>query len=79
MDDGFIFWPKHPDFNSFSVCLNNLHPAVKYTFEKVIVQNSESYQVINFVDVSVVIHPDHTIETHIIKTGHTLEIMSHTI
>ena len=42
MDDGFIFWPKHLDFNSFSICLNNLHPAIKYTFEKakVIVENS---------------------------------------
>ena len=24
MDDGFIFWPKHLDFSSFSICLNNL-------------------------------------------------------
>ena len=42
MDDSFIFWPKHLDFNSFSICLNNLHPAIKCTFEKakVIIQNS---------------------------------------
>ena len=42
LDDGFIFWPKHLDFKSFSICLNNLHPAMKYTFEKakVIVENS---------------------------------------
>ena len=67
MDDGFIFWPKHLDFNSFSICLNNLHPAIKYTFEKakVIVENSESCQVINFLDVSVILHSDRTIETDI--------------
>ena len=44
MDDGFIFWPKLLDFNSFPICLNNLNPAIKYTFEKakVVVENSES-------------------------------------
>ena len=65
MDDGFIFWPKHLDFSSFSICLNNLHSAIKYTLEKakVIVENSESCQVINFLDVSVILHSDRTIET----------------
>ena len=67
MEDGFIFWPKHLDFNSFSICLNNLHPAIKYTFEKakVIVENSACRQVINFLDVSVILHSDRTIETDI--------------
>ena len=65
MDDGFVFWPKHLDLNSFSICLNNLHPAIKYTFEKakVIVENSESCQVINFLDISVILHSDRTIVT----------------
>ena len=64
MDDGFIFWPKHLDFNNFSTCLNSLHPAIKYTFEKAIaiVKNSESCQVINFLGVSVILHSDLTIE-----------------
>ena len=44
-----------------------MHPAIKYTFEKtnVIVENSESCQVLNFLDVSVILHSDHTIETDI--------------
>ena len=44
-----------------------MHPAIKKTFKKakVLVQNSESCQVINFLDVSVTLHPDHTIETDI--------------
>ena len=29
MDDGFIFWTTQLDFNSFSIWLNNLHPAIK--------------------------------------------------
>ena len=67
MDDGYIFWPKHLNFNSFSICLNNLYPGIRYTFEKAkaIVQNSKSCQVIKFLDVSVILHPDRTIETGI--------------
>ena len=47
MDDGFIFWQKYVDFNNnFSICLNHLHPEIKYTFEKakLIVRNSEACQ-----------------------------------
>ena len=29
MGDGSMFWPKHADFEYFSICLNNLHPAIK--------------------------------------------------
>ena len=65
MDGGFIFCSKYLDFNSFSICLNNLHTAMKYTFEKAkgIVRNSEYFQVINFLDVSVILHSDRTFAT----------------
>ena len=67
MDDGFIFWPKHLFFNDFSIYLNNLHAEIKYTFEKakVIFENSESCQGINFSDVLITLHSDRTIETEI--------------
>ena len=67
MDDDFIFWPKHLDFNSFWICLNNLHPEIKNIFEKAkgIVEYSASCQVINVLDVSVILHSDRTIETDI--------------
>ena len=44
-----------------------MHPAIKYTFKKakVILENSESCQALNFLDVSVILHSDHTIETDI--------------
>ena len=43
MDDGFIFGLKHLDFEYFSICLNNLHPAVKCTFKKPkLIQNNHS-------------------------------------
>lgn len=34
MDDGFIFWTKHFDFEYFSVCQNNLHPALKNNIDR---------------------------------------------
>ena len=80
---------------SFSICLNNLHPAIKYIFgkAKVIVENSESCQVINLLDVSVILHLIVLLKQgYIIKTptpmitslttAHaqiTLKIMYHTI
>ena len=44
-----------------------MHPAIKHTFEKakVTVENSESCQVINFLDVLVILHYDCTNETDI--------------
>ena len=34
MDDGFIFWPLKLNFENFKICLNNMHPSIKFTFEK---------------------------------------------
>ena len=28
MGDGFLLWPAMVNFNSFMVCLNNLHPSM---------------------------------------------------
>ena len=80
MDDRFIILPKHLDFNSFSICFNNLHPAIKCTLEKakVVVENSDSCQVINFLDVSVILHSDSTIETDIYYKDTTPMITSFT-
>ena len=49
IDDGFIFWPKHLDFEYFST--KQLHHAIKYTFEKAkLIQNDhcQPYQVLGF-------------------------------
>ena len=44
-----------------------MHPAIKYTFEKVkvIVENSGSCHIISFLDVSVILHSDRTIDIDI--------------
>ena len=72
MDNGFIFLPKHLDFDYFSTRLNNLHPAIKYTFEKAkLIQSdhSQPYQVLNFLHIEVILHSDNTVETDIYYKG----------
>ena len=34
MDDDFIFWLLKLNFENFKTCLNNMHPSIKFTFEK---------------------------------------------
>lgn len=68
MDDGFLFWPSHLNFDKFRTCLNSLDPAIKYTFEKAkLVTNSDgtTSQVLNFLDLKIILHDDNTVETDI--------------
>ena len=65
LNDGFIFWPKHLDFKHFSRSLNNLHPAIKYTFEKAKLIHSQLYQVLNFFEFEVILYSENTVETDI--------------
>ena len=63
-----FFGQNHLDFECFSTCLNNLHSAIRYTFEKAkLIQSyhSQPYQVLNFLDVEVILHSDNTVETDI--------------
>ena len=64
----FVFWPKHLDFKYFSTCLNNLHPAIKYKFEKAkLIQSdrSQPYQVMHFLDIEVILYSNNTVKTDI--------------
>ena len=63
MDDGFLIWPLHLNFNLFMNSLNNLHPAIKYAHEKANIQ--ESSQSLNFLDVTVILKSDKSIETDV--------------
>ena len=78
MHDGFIFWPKHLDFEYFRTCLNNLHHAIKHTYRqnksklignikaKLIQRDhTQLYQVLKFLDNEVVLHCDNTVEADI--------------
>ena len=63
VDDGFMFWPSYLDINVFVELLAMLHPKIKYTVEKGLVENG--VQTINFLDIKVTLHNRRTIETEL--------------
>ena len=63
-NDSFISWPKHLDFEYFAICVNSLHPAVIYTFEKTKLIHVQPYQILNFLDIEVILHSDNTVENN---------------
>ena len=67
MDDGFIFKPLKLNFEKFKTCLNNIHPSIKITFEKpeIIYENEKKVQVLNFLDIKIILHGEHSVETDI--------------
>ena len=46
MDDGFIFCLLKLNFKNFKTCSNNMHPSIKFTFEKakIIYENENKYK-----------------------------------
>ena len=62
MDDGFIFWSLKLNFENFKICLNNMHPSIKFMFEKpeIIYENEKKVQVLNFLDVKIILHEDNS-------------------
>ena len=63
VDDGFVFWPVDLDMEIFISMLNSLHPSIKYTVERGVIENdSES---LNFLDIKVTLHGHRTIETQL--------------
>ena len=56
-----------------------MHSEIKNTFEKskVIVQNSESCQVINLLDVSFILYPDCAIETDTYKDNNAHDYLTY--
>ena len=67
MDDGSTLLPTTIDFSIFLSCLNNLHPSIIFTLEPAInVEiNGESVQIINFLDLTIMLHDNGKIETDV--------------
>lgn len=63
MDDGFLPWNNQYDIEIFKKLLNNMHPMITFTIEPSRLYNNQQY--INFLDVTVILHPDGKIETDI--------------
>ena len=68
MDDGITLLPKSLCKQQFLSCLNDLHPSIKFTIGNAKQVSDEYYmnaQVIEFLDISVILKDDNTIETDI--------------
>ena len=69
MDDGFVIWPKNANIDIFIELLNELHPSLKFAVEKgknSCERNFDTFvQVLNFLDVSVILHQNGRLETDI--------------
>lgn len=84
LDDGFILWPSELDINIFINILNQLNPSISFTIEpgKKITVNGLVTEVINFLDISIILHHhNRTIETDIYyketNTHYYLDYQSH--
>ena len=69
MDDGFVLRPKNANIDIFRKLLNKLHPSLKFTVKKGknrCEQNFDTFaQVLNFLDVSIILHQNGRLETDI--------------
>ena len=67
MDDGFSPLPNNVSIELFINCLNEMHPCIKFTYEKAKLQEQDGkkQQILNFLDVTVILNEDNTIETDI--------------
>ena len=67
MDDGFTPWPDDADINIFLQILNMLDPNIRFTLEKAknILDKNSIIQILNFLDISILLHENGEIETDI--------------
>ena len=69
MNDGFVLWPRDANIDAFWKLLNEIHPSFKFTVEKrkySCEQNFDTFvQVLNFLDVSIILHQNGQLETDI--------------
>ena len=53
MDDNFLLWPSNLNFDHFRFCVNNLHPSIRFTFDKaerINDKKGEELQILTFLD-----------------------------
>ena len=66
MDDGFLPWYSTLDLNVLKNVLNNLNPTIKFTVEPAKFDNFSKTLVINFLDITVLLHENGYVETDIL-------------
>ena len=78
MDDGFLPWHSALDFDALENVLNNLHPTLKFTVESGKFDKFSKTLVINFLDITVLLHETGYIETDIFyKETNTLNYLNY--
>ena len=68
MIDGFLLCLVMLNFDSFVICLNNLHPPINYIYEKAKVTRDEKVnvvQILNLLDISVILYSKDKIFTDV--------------
>ena len=67
MEDGQSLLPKSVNCDQFLFCLNNLHPSIVLTLEsaKVVKQDGKTMQVLDFLDITIILHSNGKIETDV--------------
>ena len=66
MDDESLLWPTMLNFDSFMVSLNNLHPPISYTYEKVTGdEKGNLLQILNCLDLNVTLNSKNEISTDV--------------
>ncbi|XP_065658991.1 uncharacterized protein LOC136083516 [Hydra vulgaris] len=67
VDDGFNIWPKHLDINKFKLSLAELNNSITFTIDYGIelVEKENIYNIINFIDISVIFQNNKYIKTDI--------------
>ena len=68
IDDGFSMWNSNLNLDTFKTIMNNLHPSIKFTFElgeNTTLDDGANVKQLNFLDISILLHGDGTIETDI--------------
>ena len=71
IDDGFALRPKNATIDVFRRLLNKLHPSLKSTVEKGknSCEQNTFVQVLNFLDVSIILHQNGRLETFYKETS----------
>ena len=76
MGDGAALLTPQIECDTFLNCLNNLHPDIEYMLEAArrTVIDGKSVHVLNFLDITVILHNDGSIETDTLQTDKFAQI-----
>ena len=62
-----MFWPLKLNFENFKRFLDDMHPSIKFTFEKpeIIYENEKKVEVLYYLDVNIILNEDNSVKTDV--------------